>query len=59
MEHLRDEELVLVRERGAVLCRPQLHTSASGEACSVDPRVIDCSAYCTSMKTIDKDERHD
>lgn len=53
-----DGDTVLVRHTGAVLPEPQLHTSAFGEASSVDLRLIDGLVHCAVMEAVDEIERH-
>lgn len=57
IEHLHDVNRILFTGRCAILSEPKLHTSPSGIACQVCPRVIDSSVHCAAMVAFDEIKR--
>lgn len=57
IEHLRDRDHVLIRDRGAVLPGLQLHTSPFGKPCPLSPGLLDVLPHWTAMESIDEVER--
>lgn len=48
----------IFRYKSAVFSRPQLHTSASDEDCSVDPGVVNSFTHCAAMGAVHEKEHH-
>lgn len=51
-EDMRDGNHILVGDRAHMLRGPQLHTGCFGEACLVNSRIIDGSAYCAATGVV-------
>lgn len=58
IEQLYYVDRVLVFDKGPGLFGPQLHMSAFGDACPVNPRVIGGFADCVLMGAVEEVERH-